>query len=76
MVHLSTACICSRSSVIVVSDTDCGALGPGFESRRRHECSYVYSAFAAGGTLNSRRAASPLAWLREGEERWEAPDHP
>ncbi|PRD36080.1 UNVERIFIED_CONTAM: hypothetical protein NCL1_09708 [Trichonephila clavipes] len=29
-----------------------------------------------GGTLNSRRAASPLAWLVEGEERWEAPDHP
>ncbi|GFU92454.1 hypothetical protein TNCV_5018211 [Trichonephila clavipes] len=29
-----------------------------------------------GGTLNSRRAASPLMWLVEGEERWEAPDHP
>ncbi|GFV46531.1 uncharacterized protein TNCV_3234181 [Trichonephila clavipes] len=29
-----------------------------------------------GGTLNSRRAASPLVWLVEGEERWEAPDHP
>ncbi|GFV01811.1 cullin-4A [Trichonephila clavipes] len=27
-----------------------------------------------GGTLNRRRAASPLVWL--GEERWEAPDHP
>ncbi|GFT17713.1 hypothetical protein TNCV_2588111 [Trichonephila clavipes] len=23
-----------------------------------------------GGTLNSRRAASPLVWLEEGEERW------
>ncbi|GFV44834.1 uncharacterized protein TNCV_563831 [Trichonephila clavipes] len=29
-----------------------------------------------GGTLNSRRAASPLVRLVEGEERWEAPDHP
>ncbi|GFV25899.1 hypothetical protein TNCV_3868661 [Trichonephila clavipes] len=29
-----------------------------------------------GGTLNSRRAASPLVWLVEGVERWEAPDHP
>ncbi|GFS72346.1 uncharacterized protein TNCV_1827471 [Trichonephila clavipes] len=29
-----------------------------------------------GGTLNNRRAASPLVWLVEGEERWEAPDHP
>ncbi|GFW10969.1 uncharacterized protein TNCV_4459441 [Trichonephila clavipes] len=29
-----------------------------------------------GGTLNSRRAASPLEWLVEGEGRWEAPDHP
>ncbi|GFX55513.1 uncharacterized protein TNCV_268011 [Trichonephila clavipes] len=28
-----------------------------------------------GGTLNSRRAASPLVRLVEGEERWEAPDH-
>ncbi|GFV91745.1 hypothetical protein TNCV_4763101 [Trichonephila clavipes] len=25
--------------------------------------------------LNSRRAASPLVRLVEGEERWEAPDH-
>ncbi|GFS95703.1 hypothetical protein TNCV_251001 [Trichonephila clavipes] len=29
-----------------------------------------------GGTLNSRRAASPLVMFVEGEERWEAPDHP
>ncbi|GFU30112.1 uncharacterized protein TNCV_4862421 [Trichonephila clavipes] len=27
-----------------------------------------------GGTLNSRRAASPLEWLVEREERWEASD--
>ncbi|GFV77344.1 uncharacterized protein TNCV_2406631 [Trichonephila clavipes] len=33
------------------------------------------TACAAWGTLNSRRAASPLVWLVEGEERWEAPDH-
>ncbi|GFW66060.1 uncharacterized protein TNCV_588861 [Trichonephila clavipes] len=29
-----------------------------------------------GDTLNSRRAASPLVRLVEGEERWEASDHP
>ncbi|GFS90808.1 transposable element Tcb1 transposase [Trichonephila clavipes] len=29
-----------------------------------------------GGTLNSRRATSPLVRLVEGEEIWEAPDHP
>ncbi|GFW77600.1 uncharacterized protein TNCV_2499921 [Trichonephila clavipes] len=29
-----------------------------------------------GGTLSSRRAASPLVRWVEGEERWEAPDHP
>ncbi|GFW63957.1 uncharacterized protein TNCV_706631 [Trichonephila clavipes] len=29
-----------------------------------------------GGTLNSRRAASPLVWLVEGEERWEVSNHP
>ncbi|GFX03703.1 uncharacterized protein TNCV_2112751 [Trichonephila clavipes] len=28
-----------------------------------------------GGTLNSRRAASPLVWLVEGEERLEASGH-
>ncbi|GFV45882.1 uncharacterized protein TNCV_2322411 [Trichonephila clavipes] len=36
----------------------------------------MYSSFAAEGTLNSRRAASPLVWLVEGEEIWDAPDHP
>ncbi|GFU78955.1 uncharacterized protein TNCV_307961 [Trichonephila clavipes] len=29
-----------------------------------------------GGTLNNHRAASPLVWLVEGDERWEAPGHP
>ncbi|GFX01172.1 uncharacterized protein TNCV_4581381 [Trichonephila clavipes] len=29
-----------------------------------------------GGTLNSRRAASPLVGLVEGKEMWEALDHP
>ncbi|GFW50863.1 uncharacterized protein TNCV_3591451 [Trichonephila clavipes] len=29
-----------------------------------------------GGTLNSRRTASPLVRLVEGEERWESSDHP
>ncbi|GFW69896.1 hypothetical protein TNCV_1403491 [Trichonephila clavipes] len=29
-----------------------------------------------GGTLNNRRAASPLVWLVEGVERWDAPGHP
>ncbi|GFU69543.1 hypothetical protein TNCV_1351031 [Trichonephila clavipes] len=28
------------------------------------------------GTLNSRRAASPLVWLVEGVERWETSVHP
>ncbi|GFV13123.1 transposable element Tcb1 transposase [Trichonephila clavipes] len=28
------------------------------------------------GALNSRRAASPLVWLVEGEERWQASGHP
>ncbi|GFT54728.1 hypothetical protein TNCV_5001101 [Trichonephila clavipes] len=27
------------------------------------------------GTLNSRRAASPLVWLVEAEERWEVLGH-
>ncbi|GFV96221.1 hypothetical protein TNCV_1871811 [Trichonephila clavipes] len=28
-----------------------------------------------GGTLNSRRASSPLVRLMYGEERWAVPDH-
>ncbi|GFX00826.1 hypothetical protein TNCV_4577931 [Trichonephila clavipes] len=37
----------------------------------------MYSAFAwHGGTLNSRRTASALVRLVEGEEKWEAPDPP
>ncbi|GFS55346.1 hypothetical protein TNCV_1626611 [Trichonephila clavipes] len=35
-----------------------------------------FSALRHGGTLNSRRAASPLGRLVEMEEKWEAPDHP
>ncbi|GFV42055.1 hypothetical protein TNCV_1569221 [Trichonephila clavipes] len=29
-----------------------------------------------GGTLNSHRPTRSLAWLVEGQERWEAPAHP
>ncbi|GFW79424.1 putative DD41D transposase [Trichonephila clavipes] len=36
----------------------------------------MYSAFVAWGTMNSRRATSPLVSLVDGEKRWEAPDPP
>ncbi|GFT12504.1 uncharacterized protein TNCV_5093211 [Trichonephila clavipes] len=36
----------------------------------------MYSACVARGTLNRRRAASPLVRLVEREERWKASDHP
>ncbi|GFT97583.1 uncharacterized protein TNCV_1034231 [Trichonephila clavipes] len=36
----------------------------------------MYNALSAWGTLNSCRAASPLVKSVEGEQRWEAPDHP
>ncbi|GFY25406.1 uncharacterized protein TNCV_2485261 [Trichonephila clavipes] len=35
----------------------------------------MYSALVAWGTLNSRRASSPLIRLVEGVERWMVPDH-
>ncbi|GFT92894.1 uncharacterized protein TNCV_740541 [Trichonephila clavipes] len=38
-------------------------------------CKYIEPS-QHGDTLNSRRAASPLVRLVEGEERWEAPNHP
>ncbi|GFW79411.1 hypothetical protein TNCV_2478181 [Trichonephila clavipes] len=53
----------------VVSDADCGAVGTGFESRRRHGVCKCIVPLRQGGTLNSRRAASPLVGLLEGEER-------
>ncbi|GFW71130.1 uncharacterized protein TNCV_91731 [Trichonephila clavipes] len=37
-------------------------------------CKYIVH-LLHGGTLNSHRAASPLAWLVEGEERWETSGH-
>ncbi|GFV39771.1 hypothetical protein TNCV_4320691 [Trichonephila clavipes] len=58
----------------VVSDADCGAVGHGFESRRRMDVCKCIMPLWHGGTLNSRRAASPL--VRSVEERWEAPELP
>ncbi|GFW47601.1 hypothetical protein TNCV_583131 [Trichonephila clavipes] len=48
---------------MVVSDADCSVVGPGLDSCRRHGCLQMYSAFAAGATLNSRRTACPLMRL-------------
>ncbi|GFT61221.1 uncharacterized protein TNCV_1613751 [Trichonephila clavipes] len=36
----------------------------------------VVSDADCGAVGTGRRATSPLVWLVEGEERWEAPDHP
>ncbi|GFS80475.1 uncharacterized protein TNCV_3448741 [Trichonephila clavipes] len=65
---------CSRPSGIVVSDAHCCAVGPGFESQRRPDVCKCIVPSRLGGTLNSRRAASPLVRLVVGDERWEAPD--
>ncbi|GFW39343.1 uncharacterized protein TNCV_1833281 [Trichonephila clavipes] len=56
-----------RPSSIVVSDPDCFAVGPGFESRKRHGCCQCM------GVL-SRRVTSPL--VRSELERWEETDRP
>ncbi|GFW44393.1 uncharacterized protein TNCV_1748221 [Trichonephila clavipes] len=66
----------SRPAGRVVSVTDCGAVGIGIESRRRHGFYKCIVPSRHGGTLNSRRAACPLVRLVEGEERWEALGHP
>ncbi|GFU29093.1 uncharacterized protein TNCV_4836971 [Trichonephila clavipes] len=64
-------------SGIVTSDAGCCAVGPGFESRRRHGCLQMFRAFAWHvSTLNSRQATSSFVRMVEGEERWESPDHP
>ncbi|GFU99120.1 hypothetical protein TNCV_1228341 [Trichonephila clavipes] len=48
----------------------------GFESRRRQDVCKCIVPLRFGDTLNSRRAASPLVWLVEAVERWEAAEHP
>ncbi|GFX85301.1 uncharacterized protein TNCV_2675761 [Trichonephila clavipes] len=60
-----------KKSCPVVSDADCCAVRPGFESRRHDVCKCIVPS-GHGVILNSRRAASPLVRLVEGEERWEA----
>ncbi|GFV41866.1 hypothetical protein TNCV_2958821 [Trichonephila clavipes] len=60
---------------VVAIDTDCCAVGPGFESQRRHGldvCKCIVHS-RHGSTPNSRLAASPLLMLVKSEERWEAP---
>ncbi|GFU51384.1 hypothetical protein TNCV_4752501 [Trichonephila clavipes] len=59
----------SRPFGVMVSDADYCVAGPGFESRRRHGCLKMYSAFAAWRYSKQRRAASPLVRLVAGEER-------
>ncbi|GFU18194.1 hypothetical protein TNCV_2033441 [Trichonephila clavipes] len=60
----------SRPSTIEVNDADCCAVRFGFKCRRRHGdvCKCIVP-LRHGGTLNSRRAASPLVRLVEEEER-------
>ncbi|GFU86295.1 uncharacterized protein TNCV_369511 [Trichonephila clavipes] len=43
---------------------------------RQYEDYWRRTAVKGGGTLNSRRAASPLVRMVGGEERWETSDHP
>ncbi|GFW37966.1 hypothetical protein TNCV_4631671 [Trichonephila clavipes] len=63
-------------TVRVLSDADCSAVGTGFESEEDMDVCKCIMPLRHGGTLNSRRAASPLVRLVEREERWEALDHP
>ncbi|GFU72215.1 transposable element Tc1 transposase [Trichonephila clavipes] len=60
---------------IVVSDADCGAVEGSNPGEDMDVCKCIVP-LRQGGTLNSHRAASSLVWLVDGEERWEAPDHP
>ncbi|GFX41700.1 hypothetical protein TNCV_3110961 [Trichonephila clavipes] len=63
----------SRPTGIVVSDADCGAVGTGLNPGEETDVCKRIVPLRQGGTINSRRAASPLVWLMEEEERWETP---
>ncbi|GFT19258.1 hypothetical protein TNCV_303641 [Trichonephila clavipes] len=47
-----------------------------FDSSALEKALSPENAFAVWDTLNSSRAVSPLVRLGEGEDRWDAPDHP
>ncbi|GFX29360.1 hypothetical protein TNCV_3218941 [Trichonephila clavipes] len=51
-------------------DAECGAVRIGLESRVRKAWMFKYFLRGMGVLLNSRRAASPLARLVEGEVSW------
>ncbi|GFV31562.1 transposable element Tcb1 transposase [Trichonephila clavipes] len=59
----------------LVSDTGYCAVGPGFKARRKHDVCKCTVPSRQGGTLNSRRVASPLVRLVKGEAMWEALDY-
>ncbi|GFY05259.1 hypothetical protein TNCV_2207051 [Trichonephila clavipes] len=52
-----------RPSGVVISDANCCAVEPEFESRRRH-----------GSTLNNRRASSPTASSDSHRTEWRKPN--
>ncbi|GFW86655.1 hypothetical protein TNCV_4334391 [Trichonephila clavipes] len=66
----------SGCSCLVVSDANCCAVGMGSNPGEDIEVCKCFVLVRHGGTLNSRRATSPLVRLVEGEDRWEAPDLP
>ncbi|GFV16702.1 hypothetical protein TNCV_4418891 [Trichonephila clavipes] len=50
------------------SDADCCAVGPGFESRIRHDVCKCVVPLRHGGTLNSHRATCPPMRLVKGKK--------
>ncbi|GFU73020.1 hypothetical protein TNCV_4637541 [Trichonephila clavipes] len=58
-----------RPSGIVVSGADCCSVGSVFQSREGMDVCKCIVTSQHGGTLNSRRVASPIVRLGKGEER-------
>ncbi|GFU85169.1 hypothetical protein TNCV_1554321 [Trichonephila clavipes] len=68
--------LCFIQLPTAVSDADCGTVGLGSNpGEGMNVCKYIVP-LRHGGTLSSHRAVSPLVWLMDGEERWEASDPP
>ncbi|GFU48573.1 hypothetical protein TNCV_1439471 [Trichonephila clavipes] len=71
-------CLKSRPTGIVISDADCCAVESRFGSWKRKDmdiCKCIVL-LRHGVTINSSLAASPLTWLLDGKERWEALEPP
>ncbi|GFX32647.1 uncharacterized protein TNCV_887871 [Trichonephila clavipes] len=77
MAHSATEELMLEKSVgAETSSRCCGVEDPGSNPEEGRDVCKCIVPSQHGGTLNNRRATSPLVRLVEGDRRWVAPGHP